>query len=504
LNNSTSQTQNETLDQNIVGGGAASLNTTVDLSNTTLSSETSSFNNLSPQDEAPPFNFELDPNYYLYTNPIICLTFSGIQSIKLTINNLTPTDLILEATDNANLSSDKLSSNQQRPLLELSAQFGSIKCLLCPKQIHLLTEMFTKLNEYIEAANATKKAIKALQQKRRGNKANKQIRGCDKRKFESLIQTDLGSLNSDKNLGNLDEEEEGEYAFNNDDDESNYKSILLTNNSNDTEESVMFYSMMSESTALNNTENRQGGGFSSFSNEKLNSNENLNDLDEDKKQVLFTNQLRQTIEQLRTDVIVANNSTSSSSSSRHNLFQTFKLTFRMLSLTVLHHDPPVINSSQNGDIITPTRQRQTTSNTNRLIVDRMKHISDGYFDWVSTIDISSSSSSSSQSSIDRNVIMKYHQASAFNDHFLILLKPINFNMIEKINQRSLSLQGGKSSGSGGYFGSSQKQQQSQVIQYALNDILLTIGYIQINEYLVPETTLSDKNTNKKTTGGNNF
>ena len=453
-----------------------------------MSSDVNSFNQ-SPQDEAPPFNFELDPNYYLYTNPIICLTFSGIQSIKLTINNLTPTDLILEATDNASFSSDKLNSNQQRPLLELSAQFGSIKCLLCPKQIHLLTEMFTKVNEYIEAANATKKAIKALQHKRRSNKANKQIRGCDKRKYETLIQTDLGSLN-DKNLGGLDEEEE---YFNNDDD-SNYKSIELTNNSNDNEASVMFYSMMSESTALN-SDNGQGFMSSFTSNkaqeEKQNSNENLNELDDDKKQILFTNQLKQTIEQLRNDVIVANNSTSSSSS-RHNLFQTFKLTFRMISLTVLHHDPPILNSSQND-----SKQKHTTSNTNRLIVDRMKHISDGYFDWVSTIDASSSSSTSSQPSIDRNIIMKFHQASAFNDHFLILLKPINFNMIEKINQRSLNYPGGRSSG-GGYFGSSQKQQQSQIIQYALNDILLTIGYIQINEYLVPESSFNDKNVSKKT------
>ena len=111
--------------------------------------------------------------------------------------------------------------------------------------------MFTKLNEYIEAANATKKAIKAIQQRKRAQKLSKPIRGCDKRKFESLIQNDLGN----HNLGDLDEEQE--VLNNEDDDDSNYKSIMITNSSCDNEQSVMFYSMMSESTVLN-AENNHG------------------------------------------------------------------------------------------------------------------------------------------------------------------------------------------------------------------------------------------------------
>ena len=40
-----------------------------------------------PIDESPAFAFELDPDYYLYTNPIILITFSGIQTIKLNYLN---------------------------------------------------------------------------------------------------------------------------------------------------------------------------------------------------------------------------------------------------------------------------------------------------------------------------------------------------------------------------------------------------------------------------------
>ena len=242
-----------------------------------------------------------------------------------------------------------------------------------------------------------------------------------------------------------------------------------------------------------------------FQDEK--STENSHEMDEDKMQVLFTKQLKQTIEQLRTDVIVAN-STNAAANSRHNLFQTFKLTFRMLSLTVLHHDPPVLSSTSSTQATDSSsscssgrQSKQQQSNTNRLIVDRMKHISDGYFDWVSTID-TSSSSSTSQASIDKNVIMKYHQACAFNDHFLILMKPINFNMIEKINQRTL----GAVKAGGAYFGGSlhHNKQHQQTVQYSLNDISVTVGYIQINEYLVAEKTLNEKAKGKQTSAGGDF
>lgn len=183
-----------------------SLNSTIDLNdaNSTISEESNTTvnNTTTPIDECPPFNFELNPDYYLYTNPIIMLTFTGMQSIKLTINNLRPTDMIIEAASSGQDLNTKLNQqikDQQRPFLEVNAQFGSIKCLLCPKQIHLLTEMVNKLNDYIEQANNAKKALKLIQQKRKtlnkskkSNKIlNKAVRGCDKRKFESLLQNDL-------------------------------------------------------------------------------------------------------------------------------------------------------------------------------------------------------------------------------------------------------------------------------------------------------------------------
>jgi len=92
------------------------------------------------------------------------------------------------------------------------------------------------------------------------------------------------------------------------------------------------------------------------------------------------------------------------------------------------------------------------SKNSRLIVERMKNVSDFYFDWSSTIE------TQSQPRPDKLTFLKYHQACAFNDHFLLLLKPINFNLTQKINQRHNG-------------------------QYSLNDAFLSIGYIQVDEYL---------------------
>lgn len=149
------------------GGESASLNSTIDLSkDSSSSSNTSSLLDQSaqqPVDESPPFNFDLNPDYYLYTNPVIMLTFSGCQSIRLTVNNMKPTDLMI-ATGSA---ADASIKDQQRPFLEVNAQFGAIKSLLCPKQIHLLTDMVTKLVDYVDTANACKRALRLAQQRQR-------------------------------------------------------------------------------------------------------------------------------------------------------------------------------------------------------------------------------------------------------------------------------------------------------------------------------------------------
>ena len=149
------------------GGESASLNSTIDLSkDSSSSSNTSSLLDQSaqqPVDESPPFNFDLNPDYYLYTNPVIMLTFSGCQSIRLTVNNMKPTDLMIAAGSAA----DASIKDQQRPFLEVNAQFGAIKSLLCPKQIHLLTDMVTKLVDYVDTANACKRALRLAQQRQR-------------------------------------------------------------------------------------------------------------------------------------------------------------------------------------------------------------------------------------------------------------------------------------------------------------------------------------------------
>jgi len=188
---------------------------------------------------------------------------------------------------------------------------------------------------------------------------------------------------------------------------------------------------------------------------------------EDKQQQKFVKALKDTIEQLQTDIIVANSSKPKSSSTnttdsppqQHNLFQTFKITFRMFSLTVLHHDPQ-----------TPAADNTNTS-TKRLLVDRMKLLSDTYFDWISTIDASNVTTINS-GALDKQTLLKYHQALAYNDHFLLLMKPINCSLNQKINQRYLT-------------GSTKPRQSgSQMIQYSLNEVALTVGYIHLNEYLV--------------------
>jgi hypothetical protein len=513
-----------------------SLNSTIDLTTSSIEvpsspSSVSETPQLKPLDESPPFSYDLNPEYYLYTNPIILITFSGIQTIKLTINNMRPTDLIIEATTsslssdskhhNSNQSgantagtidsNDKLQLQQQRPFLELNAQFGSIKCLMSPKQIHLLTAMFTKLTDYMDAANATRKAFKSQHHQRlnkfnmksssKQKKSSSSIRGCgDKRKFEALIHNDLilNSNSIDTSNNENEDYEEDEDAYSN-----HFKTI-------DNETSVMFYSMMSESSAFNNNNsntnninsqnlNLSANSPDSSGYEKESNKENISDTNngsnqtnsnssnnnnseinsEDRQTQTVIKELKQTIEQLQTDVIMANNTHGSKNSNQHNLFQTFKVTFRMFSLTILHHDPLQYTNNTGNEY----------SSTKRLLVDRMKHLSDLYFDWVSTIDASSNlTSGSSASSIDKNTITKYHQACPFNDHFLFLLKPINLNLVQKINQRHLNTKQRQSSSS--------SSAASQIIQYSLNEVSLSIGYIQINEYLVATPT-------KKTSSSNN-
>nr|AWV66721.1 autophagy-related protein 2 [Brachionus calyciflorus] len=360
-----------------------SLNTTLNSESNTTIDETTS-----PVDECPPFNFELDPNNYLYTNPIIMLTFSGIQSIKLTINNMRPTDLILDSLNTVN----QHSLNQQRPFLEVSAQFGSVKSLLCPKQIHLLTGMIEKLNDYVESVNNLKREFKNEVLKKK-SRLKKPVRGCDKK--NSIL---IDSVDSD-----------------------NFKSIFQISN-NDPGQSSMFYSMMAESVHVNHNEKKPN-----FINKETSENNDDND------QILITKNLKQTIEQLQNDPI------KQTIHSNHSLFQTFKITLRQFSLTLLHHDPPPLNANM--------------SKNSRLIVERMKNVSDFYFDWSSTIE-----TQSTQHRPDKSTFLKYHQACAFNDHFLLLLKPINFNLTQKINQRHNG-------------------------QYSLNDAFLSIGYIQVDEYL---------------------
>lgn len=208
----------------------------------------------------------------------------------------------------------------------------------------------------------------------------------------------------------------------------------------------------------------------------LKSSQNSEDSDQTQSR-LMRERIHHTIDELKNDIIVVNHK------SKANLFQTFKLKFRMLTLTVLHTDP-TINESSTGKQNQHQPSHQNNQNSKFLlkntIVDRMKSIADNYFDQVSTIETTGvNSSSASSMSIDKTVIVKYHQACAFNDHFLILLKPINVNLVQKINQHHHShLTGGmrrRTMSNGGKFQ-----------RYSLNDLQLSIGYLQFNEYLINE------------------
>lgn len=151
----------------------------------------------------------------------------------------------------------------------------------------------------------------------------------------------------------------------------------------------------------------------------------------------------------------------------------------MFSLTVLHYDPIYTKSPPHTSTSTSSTHRmsQSSSATRRFIVERMKPTCDAYFDAVSTIDTSSSGATTATTSgglsqsIDKSVVSKYHQACAFNDHFLVLLKPLNFNLVQKINQRQVG------------------DDELASIHYSLNDMTLTVGYVQANEYLIAEDSL---------------
>lgn len=130
--------------------------------------------------------------------------------------------------------------------------------------------------------------------------------------------------------------------------------------------------------------------------------------------------MKQTIEHLQNDVILANKITSKTPQ-QHNLFQTFRVSVRMFSLTVLHYDPiyssaaAALSSSSRSRSSSsrPNNQNSLNSNTRRFIVERIKPTCDAYFDFVSTIDTSNASSNSTSSSlgqtIDKSIVAKYHQ-----------------------------------------------------------------------------------------------
>ena len=195
---------------------------------------------------------------------------------------------------------------QQRPLLELSAQFGSIKCLICPKQINLLTEMVTRLNEYIEAANSNIQTLKLNQKLRPRKNHNKLIRGCDKREYHTMMKNEQsGALTDDEN--------------------ENFKSFV---NHGDNEESVMFYSMTPESSAGHLRPSKLDASlFDDYGTSNSDANQREMNDGEDKVHALISKELKQTIEQLQNDVIVSNipKTGLQSNNIRHNLFQTFKV-----------------------------------------------------------------------------------------------------------------------------------------------------------------------------------
>ena len=445
-----------------------------------------------PQDEAAPFNYELPASEYLFTKPVICVTFSGVQSLKLTINNMRPTDLIIEAAHAhqhqqptaaaaaaaANtLGQSKQLNNQQRPMLELSAQLGSVKCLLCPRQIHLLGAMCAKIQRYVDEAEAARLALKRIhykhQQLRRRMRAaaaaaaaaassttsnataggNKLIRGFDKRKPLSPLPSASSMMES----------------------------------------SSMFYSMVSESSHFPEVPLGGGGTYhhqhrarvdteNSSESSEANDEENDDDDDDDEvaKHAAFSKEMSAVIEQLQSDVIAhghksRSSNSNSTSNNNHLFFQTFKVSVRMISLTVLHTDPAVVvvvaasPTASASSFAAAATSSNCSSIVKRLIVSRMKPVADVYFDWASSIDMMSqqqqqqqntASSSSSTCCIEKSTVARYHEACALNDHFLLLVKPLTLHLVQKINQ------------------------------YSFNDVALTLGYMQLDEYLASSATTS--------------
>jgi hypothetical protein len=133
---------------------------------------------------------------------------TGTQQIHLSIKQPSINDL---ASFKSNDQTLKYANTL--PKLEIDAQFNSIKCFLCPKQVHLLYELFNSFTTSVttqsgheattsqqlldsfheEFALSTNTATQAIKQK--------PIRGCDQQKFESLLQNDLLTICGANNIG---------------------------------------------------------------------------------------------------------------------------------------------------------------------------------------------------------------------------------------------------------------------------------------------------------------
>jgi hypothetical protein len=199
----------------------------------------------------------------------------------------------------------------------------------------------------------------------------------------------------------------------------------------------MYYSMSNEidlNTTLTETQQKVDDDDDYYNDEESSRNNSTNREDNDDDGEKISDRLNEKLEQISNDPSL-------------DLF-IYKIKFTMFSLTVLLKDPQCDDST-------------------KMLGDYMKPIANAYFDCVSSI---------KTSGLTNNFIelrQKFYEASAFNDHLLLLCKPIKLELTQKLNSNYL----------------------------ILTDIYCTIGYLDLVEYLATNTikpsTMTSPNKNAK-------
>lgn len=373
---------------------------------------------------------------YIYTNPVICATFSGLQEIDVTIKQPSISTTLQAQSQ----------QNQNMPKLEVNAQFGSIKCFLCPKQIHLLSKLINSFSNDVNSNESYSNDFEDLHRNLHNNLKNSQhqsndenynfqkqkpIRGNYQQKFESLIHNDLlnmcngGNASLKKDFNSTENGIEIKIdQINDDDDDDDDEEFQSFENESKLANEELYYSMLppvDNEINLNSMiyndryksysiiEENDNDDHSFKSSNNTTNNENFDKEEEEDDDDIEFKSLNSKKEKIAEQIKHA-----SSNQTQFELF-VYKIKFTMFSLTVLQTNP---ENSQN-----------------KMLGDYMKNESETYFEHVSSINTSGVLNSKDFLEIRK----QFFEACACNDHLLLLCKPINVQFIQKLDKDYLTI-----------------------------------------------------------------